>query len=235
MLELKDIDCYYGKIPALREINMKVERGEIISLIGANGAGKSTILMTICGITPVSSGTITFENRCIENISPEQIVALGICQVPEGRHIFSSLSVLENLRLGAYLRKDKKGIARDLEYIFSLFPILDSRKHQPGGNLSGGEQQMLAISRALMAKPDLLLLDEPSMGLAPIITKQIFSIIKEINRNHDTTIFLVEQNANLALRIADRAYVLENGRVTMHDKAATLLNDESVRSAYLGI
>ena len=235
MLKLKKIDCYYGKIQALREVSIQIKQGEIISLIGANGAGKSTILMAISGIAPINSGTITFLNKQIDGVPPERIVSLGISQVPEGRHIFPSLTVLENLNLGAYLRRDRTDVATDLEYIFSLFPILKSRKHQPGGNLSGGEQQMLAISRALMAKPTLLLLDEPSMGLAPLITKQIFEIIKKINKTHDTTIFLVEQNANLALKIAHRAYVLENGRVTMHDKALTLMNDDSVRSAYLGI
>ncbi|MDH3346998.1 MAG: ABC transporter ATP-binding protein [Desulfobulbaceae bacterium] len=235
MLELNKINCSYGKIQALHEVSIQIKKGEIISLIGANGAGKSTILMAISGIAPIGSGIITFQGKQIDGLPPEKIVSLGISQVPEGRHIFPSLTVLENLHLGAYLRRDKIDVATDLEYIFSLFPILESRKHQPGGNLSGGEQQMLAISRALMAKPTLLLLDEPSMGLAPLNTKQIFKIIKRINKTHNTTIFLVEQNANLALKIADRAYVLENGHVTMHNKAQTLMNDDAIRAAYLGI
>lgn len=235
MLKLDNIHCYYGKIHALHGVSLHIEQGEIISLIGANGAGKSTTLMAISGIVPLRSGSISFQDKQINRLPPGDIVSRGISQVPEGRHIFPSLSVLENLQLGAYLRRDTIEVQRDLNNIFSLFPILESRKHLAGGNLSGGEQQMLAISRALMARPALLLLDEPSMGLAPLITKQIFQIIKQINTKYDTTIFLVEQNANLALKIADRAYVLENGQITMHDHAKTLMNNPKVREAYLGI
>ncbi|NOQ46375.1 MAG: ATP-binding cassette domain-containing protein [Desulfobulbaceae bacterium] len=235
MLELREINTYYGNIQALHNVSLKVEEGEVITLIGANGAGKSTTLMSISGIVPPRTGEILFRGKSIHESSPDKIVAMGICQVPEGRHIFPDLTVAENLDMGAFLRKDKKGIAGDLDYIYSLFPILKERRHLPGGNLSGGEQQMLAISRALMARPQLLLLDEPSMGLAPLVTKQIFEIIKKINKEQNTTIFLVEQNANLALKAADRGYVLETGHITMHDQADSLLVNEDVQKAYLGI
>ena len=235
MLELKKINSYYGNIQALHDISLEVEEGEIITLIGANGAGKSTTLMSISGIVPPRNGEILFKGQPIHGLSPDRIVALGISQVPEGRHIFPDLTVAENLDMGAFLRNDKKQIEEDLAYIYDLFPILKQRRNQPGGNLSGGEQQMLAISRALMARPQLLLLDEPSMGLAPLVTRQIFEIIKKINRENNTTIFLVEQNANLALKIADRGYVLETGHITMHDKAAALLANKEVQRAYLGI
>ncbi len=235
MLELIGVDTFYGNIQALHDINIKVEEGEIITLIGANGAGKSTTLMSVCGITPPRRGEVLFKGKAINILSPDKIVSLGICQVPEGRHIFPDLTVAENLDMGAFLRRDKKGIADDLDYIYDLFPILKNRQHQPGGNLSGGEQQMLAISRALMAQPQLLLLDEPSMGLAPLVIKQIFEIIKKINKEQNTTIFLVEQNANLALQAADRGYVLETGRITMHDQAHALLVNKDVQKAYLGI
>jgi len=235
MLELKSISTFYGNIQALHDINLKVEEGEIITLIGANGAGKSTTLMSISAIAPPRTGEILFKGKPIHELSANKIVGLGICQVPEGRHIFPDLTVAENLDMGAFLRKDKKQIEGDLEYIYDLFPILQKRRNQPGGNLSGGEQQMLAISRALMARPQLLLLDEPSMGLAPLVTKQIFDIIRKINQEHNTTIFLVEQNANLALKVADRGYVLETGRIILHDKASTLLSNEDVQKAYLGI
>lgn len=235
MLELRDISTFYGNIQALHDINLKIEEGEIITLIGANGAGKSTALMSISGIVPPRTGEILFKGKPIHELSPDKIVALGICQVPEGRHIFPDLTVAENLDMGAFLRSDRQQIEEDLEYIYTLFPILQKRRNQPGGNLSGGEQQMLAISRALMAKPQLLLLDEPSMGLAPLVTRQIFDIIRKINREHNTTIFLVEQNANLALKSADRGYVLETGRITLHDRAASLLSNEDVQKAYLGI
>ena len=178
---------------------------------------------------------LRFEGREISGLAPDEIVKLGLCQVPEGRHIFPELSVAENLDMGAFLRHDSKGIAQDLDYIYALFPILAKRRHQPGGNLSGGEQQMLAISRALMSRPRLLLLDEPSMGLAPLVTKQIFDIIRTINKEQHTTIFLVEQNANLALQTAHRGYVLENGHMVMQDQAATLLSDTAIQKAYLGI
>jgi len=235
MLELRNVDTYYGNIQALHQINLNVEEGEIITLIGANGAGKSTTLMSISGITPPRRGEIYFQGKPIHETSADKIVRMGVCQVPEGRHIFPDLTVAENLDMGAFLRTDKKGIEDDREYLYSLFPILRKRRNQPGGNLSGGEQQMLAISRALMAHPQLLLLDEPSMGLAPLITKQIFEIIEKINKEQNTTIFLVEQNANLALKIADRGYVLENGKITMHDNADRLLANKDVQKAYLGI
>jgi len=235
MLELRSINSYYGNIQALHDISLKVEEGEIITLIGANGAGKSTTLMSISGVIPPRSGEILFKGKPIHQMSPDKIVALGICQVPEGRHIFPILTVAENLDMGAFLRRDSRQIKQDLEYIYTLFPLLAERRNQPGGNLSGGEQQMLAISRALMAKPQLLLLDEPSMGLAPLMTKQIFDIIKKINSEQNTTIFLVEQNANLALKTADRGYVLETGRITMHDRAENLLSNEDIQKAYLGI
>lgn len=235
MLELRQIDTFYGNIQALHEIDLKIEEGEIITLIGANGAGKSTTLMSISGITPPRYGEILFKGKPIHELSPDKIVTLGICQVPEGRHIFPELTVSENLDMGAFLRKDKKGIEDDREYLYDLFPILKKRRNQPGGNLSGGEQQMLAMSRALMAHPQLLLLDEPSMGLAPLIIKQIFEIIEKINKEQNTTIFLVEQNANLALKIADRGYVLENGKIIMHDQADKLLVNKDVQKAYLGI
>jgi branched-chain amino acid transport system ATP-binding protein len=235
MLELRNINSYYGNIQALHDISLKVEEGEIITLIGANGAGKSTTLMSISGVIPPRSGEILFKDKPIHQMSPDKIVALGICQVPEGRHIFPVLTVAENLDMGAFLRRDKRQIKQDLEYIYTLFPLLADRRNQPGGNLSGGEQQMLAISRALMAKPQLLLLDEPSMGLAPLVTRQIFDIIKKINTEQNTTIFLVEQNANLALKTADRGYVLETGRITMHDRAKNLLSNEDIQKAYLGI
>ena len=235
MLELQQVCSFYGNIQVLHEIDLVVDQGEIITLIGANGAGKSTILMTICGIVPAKRGRIFFKGNPIHSLAPEKIVALGLSQVPEGRHIFPDLTVKENLDMGAFLRKDKQRIKDDLDYIYSLFPILSSRRNQPGGNLSGGEQQMLAISRALMAKPELLLLDEPSMGLAPLVTRQIFDIIKRINKEHSTTIFLVEQNANLALKTADRGYIMENGRIIMHDRATELLQNDAIQKAYLGI
>ena len=235
MLKLRNIQAFYGNIQALKDINMDVEEGEIITLIGANGAGKSTTLMTICGIVPARNGEIIFEGQAITNMPPDKIVALRINQVPEGRHIFPYLTVMENLDMGTFLRKDTDGIKQDLEYVFELFPRLSERCSQVGGTLSGGEQQMLAISRAIMTRPRLLLLDEPSLGLAPIITRQIFDIIRKINKENNTTIFLVEQNANLALHIADRGYVMENGVITMTDTGKNLLANEDVKKAYLGI
>lgn len=235
MLELQQVHSYYGNIAALKGVSLTVNEGEIITLIGANGAGKSTTLMSVCGIVTPQKGTILFESRPIHHLPADQVVALGICQVPEGRHIFPNLSVRENLDLGAFLRKDHKTVKQDLDYIYELFPILAERARQAGGTLSGGEQQMLAISRALMARPKLLLLDEPSMGLAPLIIKQIFDIIKKINREQNTTIFLVEQNANQALQIADRGYVIENGLITLSDDAKALTQNPDVQKAYLGI
>jgi branched-chain amino acid transport system ATP-binding protein len=235
MLELKKIKTFYGNIQALKDVNIRISEGEIITLIGANGAGKTTTLMSICGIVPPRSGEILFMGQPIQKLAPNEIVSLGICQVPEGRRIFPFLTVAENLDMGAFLRTDKGEIKHDMEYIYELFPILAERRHQAGGTLSGGEQQMLAISRALMAKPRLLLMDEPSLGLAPIIVKRIFDIIKKINAESKTTIFLVEQNANLALKVAHRGYVMETGRVTLSDTAANLLANDQVRKAYLGI
>jgi len=235
MLELKNIKTYYGNIQALKDVSIEISEGEIITLIGANGAGKSTTLMSICGIVPPRSGEVLFMGKPIQDLPPNAIVALGISQVPEGRRIFPFLSVAENLDMGAFLRNDKDEIKRDIEYIYELFPILAERRNQAGGTLSGGEQQMLAISRALMAKPRLLLMDEPSLGLAPLIVKQIFEIIKKINAESKTTIFLVEQNANMALKVAHRGYVMETGRVSMADTAANLLANDEVRKAYLGI
>ena len=235
MLELKNLQTFYGGIHALKDVSMKVSEGEIITLIGANGAGKTTTLMSICGIVPPRSGEILFMGKAIHDLSPNEIVSLGISQVPEGRRIFPYLNVMENLDMGAFLRTDKDGIKQDMEYIFELFPILAERRHQAGGTLSGGEQQMLAISRALMARPMLLLMDEPSLGLAPLIVKQIFEIIRKVNTENNTTIFLVEQNANLALKVAHRGYVMETGRIILADSADKLLADEKVKKAYLGL
>ena len=235
MLKIKNVETYYGNIQALKNISMDVQEGEIITLIGANGAGKSTTLMTLCGVVPATSGTIEFQGRDITGMPADQIAALGISQVPEGRRIFPYLTVMENLDMGTFLRKDKEQIKQDLNNVFEMFPILAERKNQQGGTLSGGEQQMLAISRAIMSKPKLLLLDEPSLGLAPIIIKQIFNIIKKINQEFNTTIFLVEQNANLALKVADRGYVMETGTITMSDTGETLLANEEVKKAYLGM
>ena len=235
MLKLSGIHSYYGNIHALKGIDIEVGEGEIISLIGANGAGKSTTLMTTCGVVPAKRGTVVFDGENITRMSPDDIVKKGICQVPEGRRIFPYLTVAENLDMGAFLRKDKEGIRRDMDYVYELFPILAERRNQSGGTLSGGEQQMLAISRALMSRPRVLLLDEPSLGLAPIIIGQIFDIVKKINEENKTTIFIVEQNANLALRAAHRGYVMENGVITLTDTGANLLANEDVKKAYLGI
>lgn len=235
MLKLKDVQSGYGNKLAIKDVSLEIKEGEIITLIGANGAGKSTTLMTICSVVSCRAGEITFQDKEIHKMAPDAIVKLGICQVPEGRHIFPQLSVKENLDMGAFLRNDKEGVKKDMEYVYSLFPILAERRHQDGGNLSGGEQQMLAMSRALMARPKLLLLDEPSMGLAPLVIKQIFEIIKQINKESNTTIFLVEQNANQALHIADRGYVMENGRITLSGPAQELLANTDIQKAYLGI
>lgn len=234
MLRLENINTFYGNIQALKNITMEINEGEIITLIGANGAGKTTTLMTISGIIASKSGKIVFNGTDINGISPEKIVAMGLSHVPEGRRIFPQLTVLENLEMGAYLRKDKE-IKSDMEYVFDLFPILKKRKNQTGGTLSGGEQQMLAISRALMTRPKLLLLDEPSLGLAPLIIKQIFEIITKINNENGTTVFLVEQNANLALKCAHRGYVMENGEIILADTTDKLLSNPEVKKAYLGI
>ena len=235
MLEVRNIQTFYGNIHALKDVSLSINEGEIVTLIGANGAGKSTTLMSICGVTPPRRGEILFRGQPIHALSAEAIVTLGICQVPEGRRIFPQMSVLENLEMGAYLRRDKAAIKADIDEVFGRFPILGKRRQQAGGTLSGGEQQMLAISRALLARPALLLLDEPSLGLAPLVIKQIFEIIKKINGESNTTVFLVEQNANQALKIADRGYVIENGAITLEDRAENLLANDEVKKAYLGI
>lgn len=233
MLELKNIDLYYEGIHALKNLSLEVKKGEIVTLIGANGAGKTSTLRAISGLQPYKNGTIVYNGKDIKKISVNKIVSLGLSHVPEGRKIFSNLTVYDNLLLGAYLRKDTKEIKKDLEDIFLKFPRLKERKKQLAGTLSGGEQQMLAIGRALMNRPDMLILDEPSMGLAPIIVKEIFNIIVEINKS-GTTILLVEQNANMALSIANRAYVLENGSITLSGDAKEISNNEAVKNAYLG-
>lgn len=233
MLEVKDLCVSYGAIKALRGISFNVEQGEIITLIGSNGAGKTTTLHSVSNIIKKQSGSILFEGEDISNMSADKIVARNLIQVPEGRRVFANLSVYENLMLGAYLRKDKAEIQKDMEHVFTLFPRLKERVKQAAGTLSGGEQQMLAMGRALMSKPRLLLLDEPSMGLAPILVDEIFEIIKKINAD-GTTILLVEQNAFKALSIADRAYVLETGAISKEGKASDLIKDDSVKAAYLG-
>jgi len=235
MLELRDIRTFYGNIEALKGASIAVSKGEVITLIGANGAGKTTTLMSICGLVPPRYGEIVFEGKPIHGRPANEIVSMGISQVPEGRRIFPYLSVVENLDMGAFLRRDSEGIKQDIEYIYELFPILAERRHQLGGTLSGGEQQMLAISRALMARPRLLLMDEPSLGLAPLMVRQIFRIIQKINEEHNTTIFLVEQNANLALKVAHRGYVMENGQIMLEDSSENLVTNEGVKKAYLGL
>ena len=234
-LEIKDLHVFYGKIEAIKGISVVVNQGEIVTLIGANGAGKTTTLKTISGLRPVSSGAILFDGQDISGMSAHERVEIGISQVPEVRGIFPGMSVLENLEIGKYFRKDRKSeMQEDLEKVYSLFPRLKERTSQSGGTLSGGEQQMLAIGRALMSRPKVLLLDEPSMGLAPMMIQNIFNIITEINKSLGTTILLVEQNAQQALQRADRAYVLETGKVVKEAKASDLLNDPAVREAYLG-
>jgi branched-chain amino acid transport system ATP-binding protein len=233
MLSINNIHTYYGNIHALKGISLEVEDGEIVTLIGANGAGKSTTLMSISGIHPPRRGTVTFQGEEITKKPPDAIVRLGICQVPEGRRIFPLLTVSENLLMGSYARRDSEVVKEDLERVYELFPVLKERRLQDGGTLSGGEQQMLAIARALMAKPRLLLLDEPSLGLAPLFVEKIFRVIGEI-KEQGTTILLVEQNAFMALNIADRGYVIETGRVVLEDTAKNLLDNPRVKEAYLG-
>ena len=233
LLELDNVKTYYGNIRALKGISLEVNEGEIVCLIGGNGAGKSTTLMTISGILTAQEGNIIYQGQSIISVRPDNIVQMGICQVPEGRMIFPMLTVMENLDLGAYLRKDKAGIKEDINQVFGLFPVLRERCNQAGGTLSGGEQQMLAIGRALMARPKLLLLDEPSLGLAPILVDVIFKIIRQIN-NQGTTILLVEQNAQLALQYSHRGYVIETGEIVLTDTSAELLKNEQVKKAYLG-
>ncbi len=233
MLKIENINVYYGAIHALKGISVDVKEGEIVTLIGANGAGKSTILRTISGLLRTKTGNILFEGNSVASMAAEEIVKKGISQVPEGRRIFANMTVEENLELGAYIRSDKAGIRKDINKVFERFPRLGERRVQVAGTLSGGEQQMLAIGRGLMSQPRLLLLDEPSMGLAPLLVKEIFSIIKEINAS-GTTILLVEQNANMALSIAHQAYVLETGRIILSGSAKELAESEEVRKAYLG-
>ena len=233
MLKIDNIDVYYGAIHALKGSTLEVNEGDIATLIGANGAGKSTTLRTISGLLKPKTGSITFLGQNIAGVRAHEIVKKGISQVPEGRRVFAEMTVMENLDLGAFVRKDKAGIQQDLKHVFELFPRLEERKNQSAGTLSGGEQQMLAMGRALMSRPKLLLLDEPSMGLAPLLIKEIFNIIVDINKS-GTTVLLVEQNANMALSIANRAYVLETGRITLSGKAQDLAASEDVRKAYLG-
>jgi branched-chain amino acid transport system ATP-binding protein len=233
LLQLENVHSYYGNIHALHGVSLHVNQGEIVTLIGANGAGKSTTIRTISGIMHPREGTIVFEGEAIQGIEAHDLVAKGIAQSPEGRRIFPRLSVEDNLRMGAFLRRDKKGIETDMEMVFGLFPRLKERAKQYGGTLSGGEQQMLAIGRALMARPRLLLLDEPSMGLAPVLVESIFEIIKQINAQ-GTTILLVEQNALMALEVAQRGYVLQTGSVVLSDEANKLLQNEMIRKVYLG-
>lgn len=233
MLKLESIQTKYGGIYALKGIDITVNEGEIVTIIGANGAGKSSALNTISGIVRSVSGNITFCDRDITNMPADKIVENGLIQVPEGREIFPNLTVRENLILGAFLRKDKKAVKQDIDYVTGFFPRIAERFNQLGGTLSGGEQQMLAIARALMSKPHLLLMDEPSLGLAPIYVKGIFDVIKKIN-DEGTTVLLVEQNANLALSVAHRGYVMETGKIIMEDKAENLMNNENVKAAYLG-
>jgi branched-chain amino acid transport system ATP-binding protein len=233
LLTLQNLDVHYGAVHALKGVSLEANAGEIVTLIGANGAGKSTLLRTISGLVPARSGTIEFEGKDLRRMPAHDIVGLGISQSPEGRMVFANLSVEDNLELGAYRRKDRAGIREDRERAFQLFPRLKERRRQSAGTLSGGEQQMLAIGRALMSRPKLLLLDEPSLGLAPLLVREIFKTIRDINA-HGVTVLLVEQNAHMALSIAGRAYVLETGRVILSDRAERLLQNEEVKKAYLG-
>jgi branched-chain amino acid transport system ATP-binding protein len=233
MLNVSGIDVYYGNIQALKGVSLEINEGEIVTLIGANGAGKSTLLKTLSGLLKPKSGSIEYLGNSISGKAPQSIVKVGISHVPEGRRVFANMSVEENLELGAYLRKDSAGIRKDIQSVYELFPRLQERRKQLSGTLSGGEQQMLAMGRAIMAKPKLLLLDEPSMGLAPLMVKTIFQIIEKINQD-GTTILLVEQNANMALSVADRAYVIETGRVVISGTAEELQASEEIKKAYLG-
>lgn len=233
MLKVENIDVHYGNIHAIKDLSFEVNEGETVTLIGANGAGKTTILKTVSKLMDPSKGLITFNNKSLSDMAPHDMVYAGMAHVPEGRRVFSKMSVGENLQMGAYSRDDKSAMADDLEKVFTYFPRLKERINQAAGTLSGGEQQMLAIGRALMSKPKLLLMDEPSMGLAPLLVQEIFNIIQTIKAS-GTTILLVEQNANQALQVADRAYVLETGKIIMSGKASDLLEDDSIKKAYLG-
>jgi branched-chain amino acid transport system ATP-binding protein len=238
MLRLKNINTYYGKVHALKNVSLHLAEGEIVTLIGANGAGKTTILNTISGVTPASVGEVLLNKQTVTALPPDQVVKLGISQVPEGRQVFKQLSVADNLELGAYLRyrsrEAKSAIHRDMGQVYALFPRLEERRKQLAGTMSGGEQQMLAIGRALMANPKLLLLDEPSMGLAPLVVQEIFRVLEQLRRENGTTILLVEQNAKAALKLADRGYVLETGKVILEGPADELMENAEVKRAYLG-
>jgi branched-chain amino acid transport system ATP-binding protein len=233
LLQINGAFAGYGAIEVLKDVSLDVQAGEIVTIIGANGAGKTTTLMSISGVNRLRAGSIVFQGQEIHRLPPHEIVRLGLCQSPEGRKIFSRLTVLENLQLGAITRNDHASIRRDLDHVYGLFPILKERSNQPGGTLSGGEQQMLAVARALMARPKLLLLDEPSLGLAPLIVAKIFDVIRALNQE-GIAVLLVEQNARMALKIAHRGYVLETGRITISAPASDLLNDQRVKDAYLG-
>lgn len=233
MLEVKDLQVYYGMIQAIKGISFEVNQGEVIALIGANGAGKTTILHTVTGLITPKAGNILFEGQDITKVPAHKIVSMGMAHVPEGRRVFAQLSVYDNLKMGAYTRKDKNEIEESLEMVYKRFPRLEERKNQMAGTLSGGEQQMLAMGRALMSKPKIILMDEPSMGLSPIFVNEIFDIIQEVSAS-GTTVLLVEQNAKKALSIADRAYVLETGNITLEGDAKVLMNDDSIKKAYLG-
>jgi branched-chain amino acid transport system ATP-binding protein len=233
VLVVDDLHAGYGAIEVLKGISLEVNEGEIVTLIGANGAGKTSTLMTICGFVPARRGRIAFQGKDLRGLQAHQIVTLGLVQSPEGRKIFPRLTVLENLEMGAFTRRDAAGVVADIDRVFALFPILGQRRAQPGGTLSGGEQQMLAVGRAMMARPKLLLLDEPSLGLAPLIVMRIFEVIKELNAE-GVTILLVEQNARMALKLAHRGYVMETGKIILQDQAPALLENPSIRAAYLG-
>ncbi len=235
LLTVSNIETYYGPIMAIRGISFAVEAGAIVTILGANGAGKTTILKTVSGVMDPQKGTVTFDGREIQRMDPDKVVRLGLSHVPEGREVFPFLSVRENLRMGAYTRTDADGVGRDMEMVYRYFPVLKERAEQRAGQLSGGEQQMLSISRALMARPKMMLLDEPSLGLSPLLVKEIFDIIVRINREHGVTVLLVEQNANMALHVAEYGYVLEVGRIVMEDSCARLLEKEDIKEFYLGM
>jgi branched-chain amino acid transport system ATP-binding protein len=235
LLEVNNIETYYGPIMAIRGVSFAVPRGSIVTILGANGAGKTTILKTVSGVMDTQKGSVTFDGRQIQGMDPDRVMRLGLSHVPEGREVFPFLSIRENLRMGAYTRKDADGIAQDVEMVYDYFPVLKSRAEQRAGSLSGGEQQMLAISRALMARPKMMLLDEPSLGLSPKLVKDIFEIIVRINKERGVTVLLVEQNANMALHTADYGYVLEVGRIVMEDPCARLLQKDDIKEFYLGM
>jgi branched-chain amino acid transport system ATP-binding protein len=235
LLTVSNVETYYGPIMAIRGVSFAVPRGSIVTILGANGAGKTTILKTVSGVMDPQKGTVTLEGREIQGMDPDKVARLGLSHVPEGREVFPLLTVQENLKMGAYIRNDGKGIAEDLDMVYDYFPFLSARAHQPAGRLSGGEQQMLSISRALMARPKMMLLDEPSLGLSPKLVKEIFDIILRINRERGVTVLLVEQNANMALHVADYGYVLEVGRIVMEDTCARLLEKDDIKEFYLGI